>query len=167
MPLQVGDLAPDFTLPDDQEKLHRLSDYRGQWVVLYFYPRDMTPGCTAEAQDFRDTYQELREEGAVVIGISPDPPERHRRFRERYCLPFLLLSDPEHRVLEQYEAWGPRRIFGRQVMAPLRKTYLIDPQGRIAKIYPKVRPRGHAAQVLEDLRQLKAQQARGEHAPGG
>ena len=157
MALEVGQPAPDFVLPDDQGREHRLSDYRGRWVVLYFYPRDMTPGCTIEAQDFRDHYDAFQQEGAVVIGISPDPPERHRRFREKHDLPFLLLADPEHRALELYEAWAPKKMFGREVLGALRKTYIIDPEGRIAKIYPKVRPRGHGRQVLEDLRTLKAQ----------
>ncbi len=159
MPLQVGDPAPDFTLPDDTGTQHRLADYRGRWVVLYFYPKDMTPGCTVEAQGFRDAYSELQQEGAVVIGISADPPERHQQFRAKHNLPFILLSDPEHKVLEAYEAWGPKKIFGKTTVGPLRKTYIIDPEGRIAKIYPKVRPSGHAEEVLEDLRRLKAERA--------
>ncbi len=160
MPLQVGDPAPDFALPDHEGRVHRLSDFRGRWVVLYFYPKDMTPGCTIEAQDFRDHHAELEREGAVVIGVSPDPPERHRKFREKHGLPFLLLADPEHRVLEMYDAWGPKKMFGREFFGARRKTYIIDPEGRIAKVYPKVKPAGHGQQVLHDLRALKAAYAR-------
>lgn len=159
MPLKVGEMAPDFALPDDAGVVHRLSQYRGRWVVLYFYPKDMTPGCTVEAKGFRDHYDRLLQEEAVVIGISADPPERHRTFREKHHLPFILLSDTEHKTLEAYDAWGQKRIFGKAVTGPLRKTYIIDPEGRIAKIYPKVNPIGHAEEVLRDLQALKREYA--------
>ncbi len=154
MPLQVGSPAPSFCLPDEEGREHCLEHYRGHPVVLYFYPKDNTPGCTTEALGFKDLYERLARAGVIVLGVSPDDPARHRRFKAKYGLPFPLLSDPEHRVLEAYEAWGPKKMYGRETIGVLRKTYLIDPEGRIRKIYPKVRPKGHAQQVWEDLQAL-------------
>jgi len=151
MPLRVHEPAPDFCLPDEEGAMHCLASYRGRWVILYFYPRDNTPGCTTEALGFKAILDKLTRAGAVVLGVSPDSPTRHRNFKARYGLPFPLLSDPEHRVLEAYEAWGPKKRYGREYMGVLRKTYLIGPDGRIRKIYPSVRPKGHAQQVWEDV----------------
>ncbi len=154
MPLHIGDPAPAFCLPDEQGRTHCLEEYRGRPVVLYFYPKDNTPGCTTEALGFKEDYDRFARAGVVVLGVSPDDAASHQRFKAKYGLPFPLLSDPDHRVLEAYEAWGPKKMFGRQYMGVLRKTYIIDPEGRIRKIYPKVKPKGHAQQVWEDLQAL-------------
>ncbi len=154
MLLSEGTPAPDFALPDDSGQVHRLSDYRGRVVVLYFYPKDNTPGCTKEACGFRDDYADYQAAGVVVIGVSPDPPERHTKFKLKYNLPFVLLSDPEHRVLEQYGAWGLKKNFGREYYGVLRVTYVIDSEGVIRKVYPKVKPAEHSRQVLRDLRDM-------------
>ncbi len=153
--LKEGDRAPGFTLIDDQGREVRLEDLRGRWVVLYFYPKDDTPGCTTEACGFRDVYGEIRALGAEILGVSPDPIERHQRFKSKYNLPFPLLSDPDHRVAEAYGAWGTKKSFGKEVEGILRSTFLIDPEGRIARIWRRVRPKGHNEQVLEALRALK------------
>ncbi len=160
--LPEGSLAPDFTLPDETGRLHRLADYRGRVVVLYFYPKDDTPGCTKEACAFRDDYSAYTEAGVVILGVSPDPPERHAKFKAKYNLPFSLLSDPEHKVLEQYGAWGLKKAYGREYYGVLRSTYLIGPDGTILKVYPKVKPAEHSRQILRDLEALgllPAQQA--------
>ncbi len=154
MPLHIGDPAPDFCLPDEQGRTHCLHDYRGRPVVLYFYPKDNTPGCTTEALSFKEDYHRFARAGVVILGVSPDDAASHQRFKAKYGLPFPLLSDPDHRVLEAYEAWGPKKMFGREYMGVLRKTYIVDAEGRIRKIYPKVKPKGHAQQVWEDLQAL-------------
>ena len=148
--MKVGDKAKDFSLPDQDGRTHRLSEYRGRWVLLYFYPRDFTPGCTREARDFRDAWKEIRAAGLVVLGISRDSPERHRRFAEKEKLPFPLLSDPDARVHRLYGAWkeGPPA-------RALRKSFLVDPTGRIAYVWEKVKPAGHAREVLEQLLKLQ------------
>lgn len=152
--LPEGSPAPDFTLPDETGRLHRLSDYRGRVVVLYFYPKDDTPGCTKEACAFRDDYSAYERAGVVILGVSPDSPESHARFKAKYNLPFPLLSDPEHQVLEQYGAWGLKKAYGREYYGVIRSTYLIGPDGTILKVYPKVKPAEHSAQILRDLTAL-------------
>ncbi len=154
MPLQVNDPAPGFCLPDEEGREHCLEAYRGRPVVLYFYPKDNTPGCTTEALGFKENYDRFAQAGVVVLGVSPDDAASHRRFKAKHGLPFPLLSDPERRVLTAYEAWGPKKMYGREYMGVLRKTYIIGPDGRIRKIYPKVRPKGHAQQVWDDLHAL-------------
>ena len=154
MTLQPGDPAPDFCLPDETGHTHCLRDYQGRTVVLYFYPRDNTPGCTREALGFKENHARFAAAGVAVLGVSPDDAASHQRFKAKHGLPFPLLSDPEHRVLEAYEAWGPKKMYGRTYMGVLRKTYIIGPDGHIRKIYPKVRPKGHAQQVWEDLQAL-------------
>ncbi len=154
MLLEPGMPAPDFALPDESGQVHRLSDYRGQVVVLYFYPKDNTPGCTKEAVGFREMYPAYRQAGVVILGVSPDPPKRHAHFKAKYDLPFVLLADPEHKVLEAYGAWGLKKSYGREYYGVRRMTYLIDPQGVIRKVYPKVKPAEHARQVWQDLRDL-------------
>lgn len=154
MLLPEGTPAPDFALPDENGQIHRLSDYRGRVVVLYFYPKDNTPGCTKEALGFRDDYAAYQKAGVMVIGVSPDSPKRHVNFKLKYDLPFVLLSDPEHQVLEQYGAWGLKKAYGREYYGVLRVTYIIDPEGVIRKVYPKVKPAAHSKQVLEDLQAL-------------
>ncbi len=154
MPLEAGMEAPDFTVLDENGVMHRLSDYRGRPVVLYFYPKDNTPGCTREAVGFRDAYAAFQKAGVVVLGVSPDPPERHLRFKARHDLPFTLLADPEHKVCELYDVWKKKKNFGKEYFGVVRTTYLIDPDGKIVRVYKRVKVKGHTQQVLDDLRAL-------------
>ncbi len=147
-----GDPAPDFTLPDDRGTAHRLSERRGRWTVVYFYPKDDTPGCTTEACQFRDTQEAFADEDAEVWGISPDGPGSHARFRAKFGLPFTLLSDEDHAVAEAYGAWTMKKAYGRESMGIPRSSFLVDPEGRIAHAWPKVSADGHAAEVAEVLR---------------
>jgi peroxiredoxin Q/BCP len=157
--LEVGELAPDFALPDQEGRLHRLSDYRGRWVVLYFYPKDDTPGCTKEACGFRDEKGRLEELGAVVLGVSADDVESHKRFAEKYHLNFPLLSDPAKEVIRAYGAWGKKTLYGKEYEGVLRQTFLIDPEGRVAKVWRKVSPEGHAEEVAQALEALRGKGA--------
>lgn len=147
-------LAPDFKLPDQDGAVHSLSQYRGKWVVLYFYPKDDTPGCTKEACNFRDSLSHLTKLGVVVLGMSKDAVSSHKRFADKYNLNFPLLSDVDHQVIEQYKAWVEKKFMGRSFMGIIRMTYLINPKGEIAKIYPQVNPTQHAEEVLADLQAL-------------
>ncbi|MEN9208211.1 MAG: thioredoxin-dependent thiol peroxidase [Gloeomargarita sp. GMQP_bins_120] len=153
--LTVGQPAPDFCLVSGDGQTVTLAQFRGQWVVLYFYPRDHTPGCTKEACGFRDRYPALQQAQAVVIGISTDPPESHAKFSRKYNLPFLLLSDPDGQVARAYGSYGSKKFMGRTYEGVLRHTFLIDPQGQIAHIYRQVKPETHAQQVLQDLARLQ------------
>ncbi|GEM86823.1 thioredoxin-dependent thiol peroxidase [Meiothermus granaticius] len=146
-----GDPAPSFSLPDQNGKIHHLSDYKGKWVVLYFYPKDDTPGCTKEACSFRDERGRLEEMGAVVLGVSADDVESHGKFHGKYGLNFPLLADPTAQTIQRYGAWGKKNTFGREYEGVLRQTFLIDPQGRVAKVWEKVSPEGHALEVAEAL----------------
>ncbi|GAB4400999.1 MAG: thioredoxin-dependent thiol peroxidase [Anaerolineales bacterium] len=146
-----GQAAPDFELPSDRGDKVRLSNFRGKKVVLYFYPKDMTSGCTKEACSFRDNYPQYEEQGAVILGVSPDPPQSHVRFKSKYNLPFLLLSDEDHKVAEQYGVWGEKQMYGRAYQGILRTTFVIDEEGRIAKVFTKVKPDGHGEEVLGAL----------------
>ncbi len=149
--LQEGTLAPDFTLQAAGGGSVTLSDYRGQTVVLYFYPKDDTPGCTTEACNFRDDYSDILAAGAVVLGVSPDSVQSHDKFALKYELPFPLLSDPDHQVAETYGAWGEKKMYGRTFMGIIRSTYVIDDKGVIVKVFPKVRPKNHSQEVLAVL----------------
>ncbi|HEX2863903.1 MAG TPA: peroxiredoxin, partial [Deinococcales bacterium] len=142
---------PDFNLPDSNSTPHALHDYRGRWVVLYFYPKDDTPGCTTEACEFRDATPKFEGLDAVVLGISRDEAASHARFSGKFGLPFTLLSDPEAITARAYGAWGEKTSFGKTTTGPLRQTFLIDPQGRIVKAWRSVKPEGHASQVLKAL----------------
>ncbi|MBW6393695.1 MAG: thioredoxin-dependent thiol peroxidase [Thermus sp.] len=153
--MEPGTAAPDFALPDQEGRIHRLSDYRGKWVVLYFYPKDDTPGCTKEACGFRDRMGDLQELGAVVLGVSADDVQSHKRFAEKYGLNFPLLADPEREIILAYGAWGKKNLYGKEYEGVLRQTFLIDPEGRIAKVWRKVSPEGHAEEVAEALRALR------------
>jgi len=153
--MNVGDKAAGFELPDQTGKVQKLSDYRGRWVVVYFYPKDDTPGCTKEACGFRDGMDDLNEAG-VVVGISRDSVESHERFHTKYALNFPLLSDSEGKVLEAYGAWQQKSMFGKSYMGIKRMTYLVDPEGKVAKVYEKVKPAEHAKEILEDIRKLKS-----------
>jgi peroxiredoxin Q/BCP len=140
-----GEKAPDFVLEGSDGKTHGLREFGGRYLVLYFYPRDDTPGCTAEACSFRDSISEIRREGAEVVGVSRDPLESHAKFRSKFGLNFLLLSDPEGKTIKEYGAYGSRGVFG---MGTLRKTFVIDGKGRIVKIYDKVSPKEHGGEIL-------------------
>ncbi len=143
--LSEGSEAPDFSLSGSDGKEHRLSDFRGKNVILYFYPRDDTPGCTIEAKEFNNSLDSVEGKGAVVIGVSKDSLESHDKFRKKYGLGFLLLSDPESRVIKLYDSYGNRGVFG---MGTLRRTFIIGRDGRISKIFDRVRPLGHSGEVL-------------------
>jgi len=149
--LNEGDLAPDFELATDGGGSLKLSDLLGKRVVLYFYPKDDTSGCTRQACGFRDNEAALTGKNAIVIGVSPDGVASHDRFRDKYELNFPLLSDPDHSVAEAYGAWGKKKMYGREYDGVLRSTFVIDAEGRIAKIYAKVKAAENAQQVLEDL----------------
>ncbi len=149
--LQEGTIAPDFTLLTDGGGEVTLSDYRGKKVVLYFYPKDDTPGCTTEACNFRDDHSQIVAAGAAVLGVSPDSVKSHNKFKLKYQLPFALLSDPDHRVAEMYGAWGEKKMYGKSYMGILRSTFVIDEEGKILKVFPKVEPREHSQEVLAAL----------------
>jgi peroxiredoxin Q/BCP len=152
MTLPENTMAPDFELPDQDGVLHKLSDYRGKPVVLYFYPKDHTSGCTLEATNFRDDFSKYEQAGAVIVGISPDPVNKHKSFCNQYDLPFTLLSDEKRTVVEQYGVWGLKQNYGKEYFGVLRTTYLIDEQGMIKKVFEKVKPAEHSQQVLMEFR---------------
>ncbi len=154
--LEVGDQAPAFELQDQDGAAHSLEDYRGRWLVLYFYPKDDTPGCTKEACGFRDASDGLAALDAAVIGVSADDADAHRKFAQKYELNFPLLVDPEKSVLEGYGAWTEKQMYGKRYMGVARITYLIDPDGRIAQVWPKVKAEGHADEVRAALEALRA-----------
>ncbi|HWA57826.1 MAG TPA: thioredoxin-dependent thiol peroxidase [Gemmatimonadales bacterium] len=149
--LKVGDKAPPFTLEADGGGTVALKDLKGKPVVLYFYPRDDTSGCTTEACEFRDNWKAVQARGAVVLGVSPDTVSSHDKFKAKYKLPFTLLADPDHALAAAYGAWGERSMYGRTYMGIVRSTFIIDPAGRISAIFRKVKPKGHAAEVLTAL----------------
>jgi thioredoxin-dependent peroxiredoxin len=155
-PPEVGEAAPEFSLPDAEGRRHDLRDQRGRWTVVYFYPEDDTAGCTTEACQFRDLDHEIRDHDADVWGISPDDASSHRRFREKFGLPFTLLSDVDHDVSTTYGAWGPKTSYGRETIGMTRSTFLVDPDGRVARAWPKVKADGHAAEVLTALEEARA-----------
>ena len=152
--LEVGNKAPAFTLPDQEGKPVKLSSFKGKPVVLYFYPRDDTPGCTQEACDFRDSYAGLKKAGAVLLGVSPDDVKSHGKFTAKHALPFPLLADTDHAVAEAYGAWAEKSMYGRKYMGIVRSTFLIDADGKLARVWPKVKVRGHAEEVREALSAL-------------
>jgi peroxiredoxin Q/BCP len=150
--LKEGEMAPDFTLQSDSGETVKLSDLRGKQVVLYFYPRDDTPGCTTQACGIRDLYGEFEREGAVVLGVSPDDEASHAKFREKYHLPFALLADEGHRVADAYGVWGPKTYMGKTYEGIERSTFVIDADGNVKRVMRKVKPAAHADDVLEALR---------------
>ena len=151
MTLLVGALAPDFRLQDETGAFRQLSDFRGSPVVLYFYPKDDTPGCTTEACNFRDGYGEYQRAGVVILGISPDPVKSHSDFKEKYSLPFTLLADNDHKVCELYQVWGRKKFMGREYDGVFRTTFLISASGQIVKVFENVKPEGHSQEVLAAL----------------
>jgi peroxiredoxin Q/BCP len=151
MAISAGIPAPDFTLLDDTGTPRTLSDYRGKNVVLYFYPKDDTPGCTKEACNFRDDYSSYIKAGVVILGVSPDSIKSHVKFKKKFDLPFPLLSDEGHKVCDLYGVWGPKKFMGKEYEGVLRTTFLIDENGNIAKVYENVRPSEHSAELLSAL----------------
>jgi peroxiredoxin Q/BCP len=149
--IEEGKSAPDFQLQSDTGTTVKLSDFRGKPVVLYFYPKDDTPGCTAEACEFRDAYDRYRERGVEILGVSPDDVASHEKFRSKYELPFTLLADPGHKTAEAYGVWGERKFAGRTYMGIKRSTFVIDKDGNIARAMLGIKPAGHAAAVLDEL----------------
>jgi thioredoxin-dependent peroxiredoxin len=154
--LEVGDRAPAFELQDQDGTAHSLDGYRGRWLVVYFYPRDDTPGCTTEACGFRDASDGLAELDAVVVGVSADDAAAHQKFARKYDLNFPLLVDPDMSMLEGYGAWVEKQMYGKRYMGVARITYLIDPEGVVAKVWPKVKADGHADEVRQALTDLRA-----------
>lgn len=154
MNLKVGDNAPDFELPDQAGKTHKLSDYLGQTILLYFYPKDNTPGCTAEACQIRDSFPKFSDVNTQVLGISTDSIESHNKFAQKYKLPFTLLADVKKEVVKSYGVYKPKKLFGKEFLGTTRTSFLIGKSGKIAKIYEKVKPAIHAEEVLGDLENL-------------
>jgi peroxiredoxin Q/BCP len=154
MPISAGQPAPTFTLLDENETERSLSDYRGKPVVLYFYPKDDTPGCTKEACGFRDDYSAYEKAGVEILGVSPDSPKSHAKFKAKYDLPFHLLADTEKEVLKAYDAWGLKKSYGREYEGVFRTTFLIDSDGNIAKVFKNVKPAEHSEEILAALQEL-------------
>lgn len=147
--------AFDFSLPDQNGEVHKLSDYRGQTVVLYFYPKDGTPGCTLEACSFRDNQEKYKENGIVILGVSKDTVLSHKKFAQKHNLRFTIFSDVEKKVIKKYKAWGEKKFMGKTYDGVLRKSYLIDKKGSIVKVYEKVNPLTHAEEILKDVNTLQ------------
>ncbi|MCX7763606.1 MAG: thioredoxin-dependent thiol peroxidase [Bacteroidia bacterium] len=147
--LPIGSEAPDFSAPDQDGRIIRLSDFRGKKVILYFYPKDDTPGCTKEACNLRDHYEELTAAGYVILGVSADDVPSHKRFAQKYNLPFSLLADPEKTIIKAYGAWGVKKMYGKEYEGIQRITYIIDEAGRVADVITKVKAEDHAAQILQ------------------
>ena len=146
--------APDFSLPDSLGAIHHLSDFKGKWLLIYFYPKDDTPGCTKEACAFRDLSEDFKKRGVAVIGISKDSVISHKKFADKYHLPFPLLSDTTGETIKAYGSWGKKKFMGREFEGILRNTYVINPKGEIVKTYEKVDPLLHVQQILQDLQNL-------------
>ncbi len=155
----VGDPAPAVALPDETGAVHDLADQRGRWTILYFYPADDTTGCTTEACQFRDMHDDIVASDADIWGVSPDGAASHERFKTKYGLPFTLLSDPDHAVTQAYGAWGVKQVYGKDTIGLIRSSFLIDPDGRIAKAWTKVKADGHAQEVREALDEARAARA--------
>lgn len=154
MPIASGIPAPDFELLDDTSVLRRLSEYRGKPIVLYFYPADDTPGCTKEACSFRDDYSAYEQADVVILGVSPDSPQSHAKFKKKFSLPFPLLADEGHKICDMYGVWGPKKFMGKSYEGVLRTTFLIDAQGNIARVFEGVRPAEHSTEVLDALKSI-------------
>jgi peroxiredoxin Q/BCP len=152
--LKIGDKAPQFCLPDKDEKEICLKNYEGKYLILYFYPKDNTPGCTTEAIGFTNVLPDLQELDASVVGVSPDSPESHKKFIDKKNLKITLLSDENHEVMDKYNAWGKKKFRGKEYMGVIRSTYLINPEGEIVHHWPKVSPKGHAEDVKSVLNNL-------------
>jgi peroxiredoxin Q/BCP len=151
MPIQSGITAPDFSLPDETGKSRSLSEFLGRPLILYFYPKDDTPGCTTEACNFRDDYSQYTQAGVSIVGVSPDTIQSHTKFKAKYGLPFPLLADMEHQVCELYGVWGTKKNYGREYQGVFRTTFLIDEKGKILRVFEKVKPAEHSEEVLAVL----------------
>ncbi len=147
----MSERAPDFTLPDHEGRPVSLGDFAGKRLIVFFYPKAMTPGCTTEACDFRDRYERFLDAGFEIVGVSPDPPERNARFREKEALPFRLLSDTDHRVAEAFGAWGTKKNYGREYEGLIRSTFVVEPDGSISHAYRNVRAKGHVERLAREL----------------
>ena len=154
MPLTSGIPAPDFELPDETNALRRLSVFRGKPVILYFYPKDDTPNCTKEACNFRDDYSAYENAGVVILGVSPDSPASHAKFKTKFNLPFPLLADDDHKVCDAYGVWGPKKLMGKSYDGVLRTTFLIDAAGNLVRVFEGVRAAEHSTEVLDALKSL-------------
>lgn len=154
MAIKLNQTAPDFTLLDQDGKKHTISDYKGQWVIIYFYPKNDTSGCTAEACAIRDSFPKFGKLKAKVLGVSIDSVTSHKKFADKYKLPFTLLADEDKKVVNKYGVWQEKSMYGRKYMGTVRNSYLVNPQGKIAKIYEKVKPAVHAEEVLLDIKAL-------------
>lgn len=154
MIISLNQTAPDFSLPDQHGTMHKLSDQKGQWVLLYFYPKDDTPGCTQEACSIRDNFPKFADLKLNVFGISTDSVKSHGKFVEKYKLPFTLLSDEQKTVVDAYGVWGKKKFMGKEYMGTSRTSFLVNPEGKIAKIYQNVKPLAHVEEVLADLKDL-------------
>ncbi len=150
--LKIGDIAPDFKLPDQNGKIHKLSDYRGKWVLVYFYPKDDTPGCTTEACTLRDNFSFFKKLNCQILGISTDSVKSHQKFAQKYNLPFPILADKNKEVVKKYGVYGEKKFLGKVFMGTQRVSFLINPEGKIEKIYEKVVPQTHANEVINDLK---------------
>ena len=152
MVLETGQQAPEFELKDQSGQTHKLLDYRGQTIVVYFYPKDDTTGCTKEACSFRDSFSEFKAAGVTVLGISPDSEKSHAKFAEKYELPFTLLADPDHQVCEAYGVWGLKKFMGREYDGVFRTTFIVGPDGAVKHVFEKVKPENHSQEVLAEVR---------------
>ncbi|OAS84521.1 MULTISPECIES: thioredoxin-dependent thiol peroxidase [Metabacillus] len=154
MTIDVGNSAPDIELVADNGEKTRLADFRGKYIVLYFYPKDMTPGCTTEACDFRDQHQSFADVNAVILGVSPDPKEKHQKFKEKHDLPFQLLVDDEHILAEAFGVWKLKKNFGKEYMGIERSTFIIDPEGTLIKEWRKVKVKDHVQEALQYIKEI-------------
>ncbi|BAC12859.1 thioredoxin-dependent thiol peroxidase [Oceanobacillus iheyensis] len=154
MSVEIGSKVNDFSLPNQHGENISLSDYQGKYVVLYFYPKDMTPGCTTEACDFRDNHESFKELDAVILGVSPDPEARHQKFIDKHELPFNLLSDEDHQLAEQFDVWKLKKNFGKEYYGIERSTFIIDKDGKLIKEYRKVRVKDHVSDALEYIKEI-------------
>lgn len=155
MALQVGTIAPNFEGQTDSDTIIRLSDFKGKWVVLYFYPKDNTSGCTREACDFRDNYEKISQVGAEVIGVSPDSVKSHKNFKSKHNLNFHLVADPEKEICKAYDVLGEKSMYGKKYLGVIRSTYIIDPNGVIRYVNPKVTVNGHVDEIINELQKLQ------------
>lgn len=152
--LNINDYAPEIELPDQNGTIHKLADLKGKWVFIYFYPKDDTPGCTTEACDLRDNYEAITKLGVEVFGISPDSVKKHKKFEQKNELNFTILSDEEKKVVTAYDVWKEKKFWGKAYMGVERTSFLVDPNGKIAKVWEKVNPKGHVAEVLAVIPEL-------------
>lgn len=157
MAIEIGQTAPDMKLQNDSGEEVSLADFKGKYIVLYFYPKDMTPGCTTEACDFRDQHESFAGLDAVIIGVSPDSRDKHEKFKEKHDLPFQLLVDDEHKLAEAFDVWKLKKNFGKEYMGIERSTFLLDKEGRLVKEWRKVKVKDHVAEALRELEQIAAE----------